>query len=474
LIGRASLPPRAESGAALLAVLVIIVVIAGSSASFIWFMNQQQTRAGARLRSAAALAVAEAGVHRALSVLESVAPDGSPGRIWRPAAYSDVVPEGPFEGRFTLSLTGQDDGAIVITSVGEVAGTTRRLRARVYLASPALLAGLYGTSHIRLERPPAATVVLSYGAGIGDRPWVHIAAGMGVWFATTDVSINDPSVAFAAGPGPVDAPDGSGSATQPRRPGPIRLLLANGADLMLGQGSGFQRVDVQQLRAMGVYLDGVVVRAESLPRLPVVDGAYYQSLAAGNTGNAALNEAAGRYLGDADLARKRDSLYSREEFEEVRTYLHAGVQSSGFRGVVYVKGVASVLAGQRIKIADGALVAEGTVHLGEGAELEVTHSAATRTLPGIITLGEGALVISRDARLRAHGIVYASGTISVAQGARVDIVGALLGDDGALSFRSVGASVVIRYDPAVMGTPGLRAKDDTPPVAWVAAWEELP
>ncbi len=183
---------------------------------------------------------------------------------------------------------------------------------------------------------------------------------------------------------------------------------------------------------------------------------------------------AGHYLGDADLARKQDSLYSREEFEEVRTFLRAGFQSAGLRGVVYVKGVAALLAGQRIRIADGALVAEGTVHLGEGAELEVTHSAATRTLPGIITLGEGALVISRDARLRAHGIVYASGTISVAQGARVDIVGALLGDDGALSFRSVAASVVIRYDPAVMGTPGLRAKDDTPPVAWVAAWEELP
>ena len=37
----------------------------------------------------------------------------------------------------------------------------------------------------------------------------------------------------------------------------------------------------------------------------------------------------------------------------------------------------------------------------------------------------------------------------------------------------VGA-IVIRYDPAVLGTPGLRVPVDAPVIAWVARWEELP
>ena len=462
-----------QAGMALLVVLAILMVVAGSSASFLWFMNQQQARAGTRYRSTAAMAVAEAGVHRALSILETVAPDGgSPGRAWRPPAHSEALPVGPLQGRFTVSLTDAADGAIVITSVGEVAGVTRRLRARVYLASPALLAALHGSSFVRLEKPPAATFILPYGAGIGDRPWIHIAAGQGIWFATTDVSINDPSVAFEAGPGPVDAPEGANSATTPPRPGPVRLLLARGAGLTLGQDH--RRVEVQQLRPLGVYVEGVVLRSEALPGLPEVDRAYYQTLAAANTDNAGLNEAAGQYLGDRDLARKRDSLYSAGQFEQLQAYLKAGLPPPRFQGVIYVRGKVSLLDGQRLQIADGALVTESTVHLIEGASLEVTHSAATRTLPGIIVLDNGALVVTQRARLRVHGLVYASRVIDVGDGARVDIVGAVLGSDRAHSFRNLAATVVIRYDPAVMGTPGLRVAADAPVVAWVAAWEELP
>src|SRR3990172_12575073 len=189
--------PRQEAGMVLLVVLMILLVVSGSSASFIWFMNQQQTRAGLRFRSAAALAVAEAGVYRVLSILETVAPGGrSPGRVWRDSAYAETMSVGPLEGRFTVSLTDEADGAIIVTSAGQVGGVTRRVRARVYLASPALLAALYGASEVRLERPPAATFLLPYGAGIGDRPWIHVAAGTGIWFATSSVSINDPSVSF--------------------------------------------------------------------------------------------------------------------------------------------------------------------------------------------------------------------------------------------------------------------------------------
>ncbi|MGH2404816.1 MAG: hypothetical protein ACRDGN_10170 [bacterium] len=455
---------------ALLAVIVILLAMTGVSASFIWFMNQQQTQAGLRLRTAAAMAVAEAGVHRALAIIESDAPDGSPGRAWRPSAYSEVLP-GARQSRFTVSIADDPDGTLLITSIGEVGGATRRLRARVFLASPALLAALHGRSFVRLEQRPAATFILPYGAGIGDRPWIHIAAGQGIWFATTEVSINDPSVAFEALPGPVDAPEGANSATTPPPPGPVRLLLARGAALTLGRDQ--RRVEVQQLRPLGVYVEGVVLRSEALPALPEVDRAYFQNLAIGNTGNAALNEVAGQYAGDRGLAGKRDSLYSVEQFERLQTYLKAGLQPPRLQGVIYVTGKVSILEGQRLHIADGALVAESTVHLIEGASLEITHSATTRTLPGIIVLDNGALVVTQRAQLRVHGLVYASRVIDVDDGARVDVVGAVLGDDRAHSFRNSGATVVIRYDPAVLGTRGLRVPEGARGVAWVAAWEEL-
>jgi hypothetical protein len=104
----------------------------------------------------------------------------------------------------------------------------------------------------------------------------------------------------------------------------------------------------------------------------------------------------------------------------------------------------------------------------------VTHSAATRTLPGILALDNGALVVAGQARLRVHGLVYASRMIDIGADAGVDIVGAVLDNDPDLSFRSFAGSVVIRYDPAVLGTPGLRVRHDAPVVTWIAAWEELP
>ncbi len=462
-----------EWGVALLAVVVLLLIITASSAVFIWFMNQQQTRSGVRYRSAAAMAAAEAGVHRALSILEMAAADGGgPGRTWRPASYQEPVQIGPLQGRFALSLADNPDGAIVVTSAGEVAGVTRRLRARVYLASPALLAALHGAGVVHLERPPAAIVILPYGAGIGDRPWIHIAAGRGIEFATSNISINDPATVFEAGPGPVDAPESAGNPTVVRVPGPARLLLARDAEMTLGEDH--QRVDVQQLRVMGVRLEGVVLHTEGLPVLPDVDRAYYKDAATANTRNAGLNETAGQYFGDGDLARKQDSLYTQPEFERLMAYLRAERSETPLRGVIYIKGGMWIRDGHRVHIADGALVVESTVYLGPGASFEVIHSTGTRTLPGIITLDNGALVVTKQARLRVHGLVYARRMVDIGRDARVDIVGAVLDNDSGLSFRSFGASVVIRYDPAVFGTPGLRLRGADPAAAWVAAWGELP
>jgi len=464
---------RQEAGMALLAVLVILLAVAGSSSSFIWFMDQQQTHAGKRYRATAAMAAAEAGVHRALSILESASPDdGSPGRTWRPAAYSETLQVGTLAGRFTLSLTDDDDGAVIVASEGQVGGVTRRLRARVYLASPALLAALNGASVVRFESERAGTLIVHYDAGTGDRPWVHVAAGQEIWLATTGVSINDPSGAFATGPGPRDTLGGAVPDIAGYRPGPVQLQLARGAELTLGDTH--HRVDVQQLRSMGVYLVGQVVQIDAKPGPPEVDRAFFQQRAARNLDNANLNEAAGKFFGDRDLADKRDSLYFRSEFEKVQTYLQAQRTPPALRGVIYVRDGVSLPDGSRLQLVEGALITDGSVNVGPGASLEVTHSPATRMLPGIIAFDTGTLVVAHGAHLRVHGLVYVNRVIDIGDGARVDIVGAVLGNDPGLSFRNHAATVVIRYDPAVLGTPGLRVPNGAPVVAWVASWEELP
>jgi hypothetical protein len=459
-----------ERGVVLVAVLVLVLVVAGSSVLFIAFMQRQQSQAGARLRSSMAMAVAEAGVHRALEILEGVAPDGtSRGRFWRTAAHVETVTVGSVDGRFTLSIVDSPDGAIVISSAGEVAGTIRRLRAHVYLSSPALLAALYGAGFVHLERPPAAVTILPYGAGIGDRPWIHVAAGKGIEFATADVSINHPAARFDSRPGPIDAPDARGQTTV-RAPGPARLLLARGADLTLGPER--RRVDIDQLRTAGVYVAGVVEYADALPAPPSVERVHYRTMAAANLTNQTVNKAAGRRFGDAYLERKADSVYTPDQLERVLDYVH-DAKAGSLRGVIYVSGGVSLMEGMQLEIADGALVAESTVYLGRDSAIEVTHSAGTRTLPGLVVLDGGALVLTSGARLRAHGLVYISGMIDLGRDTRVDIVGAVLGGDPELSVRSYASSVVIRYDPAIMGTPGLRVDDDAKAITWIAAWDEV-
>ncbi|MDR7481866.1 MAG: hypothetical protein QN183_11775 [Armatimonadota bacterium] len=453
-----------------MAVLVVLLLATGLSSSFVWFFQRQQTRAGIRYRSAVALAAAEAGVHRALGVLESVAPDGwSPGHLWRPHAHAEAYRIGALEARSVVSISEEADGALLVTGTGEAGGVTRRLRARVHLASPALLTGLYAASLVRLEERPAATVVLPYGRGIGDRPWIHIAAGQGVWFATGNVSINDPSVRLSVGPGPMDPP---GEPPDAPRAGPVRLLLARRAELTLGWDR--QRVELPFLRAAGIHVEGVVFRGEALPGLPEVDRAHYRARAGANRLNAPVHRAAGEFLGDVALADKPDSVYTPDELRRLLTYFRDARAVPRLAGVIYLQGGIELVGGQRLEITDGTLVAESTVHLIEGASLEILHSPATRTWPGLVVLDDGALLLAQGARLRVHGLVYVSRLLDAGDGVTVDVVGAVLAGDTRHSVRNRAATVVIRYDPAVMGTPGLRLPPGTQPVVWVASWEELP
>lgn len=468
-VGRAS----GQRGFALLVVLAIFLAVTFSSASFVWFMQQQQTRAGLKYRSTAAMTIAEAGIHRALHALETTTPAGdAAGRFWRPTAYSESMQVGPLDGRFTVSIVDTAEETIVITSTGEVSGVTRRLRAHVRLSAPALLASLNGAGIIRLERPPTATLSFPYATVIRDWPWIHFAAGRGFWLGASDVSINMQSAGIMIGPGPLDAATPEPGPMILGRPAPARLAMPRGAEITLAPGQ--RRVDPQDLRAMGVQIDGDIVRSDAFVQFPEVDRSFYQTLAADNVSNAQLNEAAGRFTGDDEFARKRDSLYSQREFEQLQTYLAARYLPGRFAGVIYVRGRVALPEGQQMHIVDGALVTEGSVLASAGSSLDITHSAATRTLPGIITLDAGPLVIARGATVRVHGLVYASRIIYVDENAHVDIVGSVLGNDPDLSFRNVSGLVVIRYDPAVLGTRGLRVAIGAPVVAWVSAWEELP
>lgn len=461
-------PRRADAGVVLLVVLIIFLIVGSSAASFVWFMNQLQTRAGVRHRSAAALEVAEAGIQRALSVLESTAPDGhSPGRPWRPAEYSEVVPVGKRTGRFTLSLVDADDGGVLVTSTGEVGGTERRLSARVFLASPAQLAGLHVASTIWLGEEPAATTIVAYGVASREWPWIHVAAGKALWFTTARVSLNDPSGVEATA-GPLETPGAPHDAVRLPTPDPVRVLLGSHAELTLGQNK--QRVNEQQLRIAGVRV-GEVLRAEAFPSVPRIHRRFFQAQAIANVANAELNEAAGKYVGDEDLARKHDALYSREHFEKVQMYLRAGVRRD-LRGIVYVRGAVAMADGEHLRIVDGSLIAEGLVRVGRDAFLETVHSPDTRALPGLL-VADGALAIAEGAHVRVHGLLLADRLIDIGARARLDVVGAVLGNDPTVSLRNLG-TMVIRYDSAVLGTPGLLVPEDTTVVAWVAAWEELP
>src|SRR5207302_1524974 len=168
-------------------------------------------------------------------------------------------------------------------------------RARVYLASPAQLAALYGGSIVRLEGPPAAVFILPYG-GV-DYPWVHIASGVGLWLAGADVAMNNPAVPFQAGRGPVDSPLEAQAAAAPPDLEPIRVWLGRGAGVRLDRYS--MQLTVDQLRAMGVNIDQIARASNRLPPVPEVDRAFYQSRAAGNTANADTNEAAGNASGSS-------------------------------------------------------------------------------------------------------------------------------------------------------------------------------
>jgi len=454
---------RGPAGQTLLVVLTIMLAVTVSAGSFIWYMNRQQARAGLRYRTVAALSLAQAGVRRALAVFEGTAPDGSPGRLWRPVGYEEVVAAGSLGGGFRLTVTPERDGAVVVTSDGTAGGVTRRLRARVYLASPALLAGVSAAGSVQVGAPSGAVTIVAYAAP-ADRPWVHIAAATEVWFFTADFPLNDAAAALPAGP--VDllpgASAGAGAAD------PVQLLL--GAEASLALGGDRRPVDPSALRAAGLRVEDPW-RPDPFPAIPGVDQDFYRDLAAANSANAEINRQAGELANDPDLRKKPDSFYDAEQFARVVRFLASRTDPPELRGILYVAGRVTIPPDVDLRLADGALVAGNTVKLEEGARFTVSHTAGTRRLPAVLVLGTGGLVLSAHAELLAHGLVYAAQTIEVTPDAGLRVVGAVASNDPGISVRVRGA-LTVRYDPAVLGTPGLRVAGRAPVTAWAAEWQE--
>jgi hypothetical protein len=71
-------------------------------------------------------------------------------------------------------------------------------------------------------------------------------------------------------------------------------------------------------------------------------------------------------------------------------------------------------------------------------------------------------------------LVLTSRLIAVEDEAYLEVVGALSSNDPDEAFVNFGGTVVIRYDPAVLGTRGLLLPRDQQPLAWIVSWEELP
>jgi len=460
---------RPEAGFALLVTLGIIMVVSGLSVSFIAFMNRAQTQAGERYRRTAAMAAAEAGVYRALQILEAVAPDGSLGRDWRPVDYSEVLQAGSPETRVTLSVSDGQGGAVLVTSTGQVSGVSRRLRARVHLASPALLAAVYSPGVIYIGEPPASVSVINYNEPFLQRPWAHIATGKGIWFTGPGVAIKGMRTQSDMLTRAPNTPVVRDMRIVSSSRDPVRLMLAGESELLVG---GVRR-NVEELRTVGVDIDGVVIRREVLPSLPHLNRSFYRSLAAANMKNAKYNEAAGRFFGDSELAEKRDSLYSEAQFARLHSYLRSVPPEAVLDGTIYVTGVVELLGSGRLRITDGALVCEGSLFVGGNVHLEIVHSVPTRTLPSVVTLDDGGLKVNSRGFLRVDGLVYSSGEIEF-DNSRVEVVGAILSADSNLGFRNSGSVVTIYYDSVILGTPALFVPKGSTIIAWVASWEELP
>ncbi|MGQ0571577.1 MAG: pilus assembly PilX family protein [Armatimonadota bacterium] len=442
---------RQQDGQALLMVVVVMLILQMFAGVFLARVSFEQRLAGGSTRSLAALYLAEAGLQKALWVLEEGKDLTLP--------YQEALGVGTFAIEALEHLPG---GLISVVVRGDAANVRRRLRVLARAGPPALAYGVYGQHSLRFDGR-ARTYLLPFRAGGGDcRCAGNLAASGEVRFESPHVLLNTfHGSRLPLRDGTIDdyALLGSSAVVDPAQ-GLVDLVLAGGARLT--SGIAHKPIELEELRR---YVGELGIRRLKVrPALqgPSFEVDQYRALAEANTANTLLNRAAAEAGGAAGLRVKPHSRYIAEEFETVLDYLKGGPRRA-LQGVVFVEGDVDLVEGDKLIIADGALVVEGDIVIGPGARLEVHHGPTARTLPGVVAWGKAAIDIEEEAVAVVDGLVLTDGDVVVFAGI-LDVIGAVT----ARNFVTKNGTVVVRYDAAVLATPGFQkiGKGLAVPVSW--------
>lgn len=452
---------RRESGQALVMVLVMMMIVQGVALAFLSRVNFEQRLAGASARSLAALYLAEAGVQKALQMLE----DGAIA-VHANGNFETLPGEPLGRGAFAIeAIEPSPGGQIAIVARGEVGGARRRVKVFVRLGPEALAYGVFAANNISLDGQ-SKTYLLPYRAGRGGcRCPGNLAAGAAIRFETVRVALNAfRGTRLVLREGAVtDRMLLESLPATPAGEGRIDLVLAGSAHLF--SGVEHAPVTLDKLRRDVANLGVRGVRSRPALAAPSLDLAALRVLAEANTANAALNKAAGEEGAEAGLRSKSHSRYTLEEFEILLDYLKDHPKHI-LRGMILVEGDVHLDEGMKVTITDGGLVAIGDIVVGEGARLEVRHGAAARGLPGIVAWEGGSIEIEEKAVAIADGLVLADRDVDVTEGV-LDVIGAV----AAKNVLNRDGTVVVRYDSSVLATVGVRRAGKG--VAEVLSWQEL-
>lgn len=442
-----------QRGQALLMVLIIMLIIQTIVWVFLSRVSTEQRLAGGSVRGLGAFYLAEAGVQKALRMLED-------GADWS-LPHEEVLGAGTFTVEAVESLPG---GLIGVVIRGDVGGARRRLRVVSRLGPQALAYGVFAQG-IAAFGGQSRTYVVPFRIGNGRRTG-DLAAGVEVRFDNPRTALNafrGSRLLLREGEVVDTALLDETTASDSTR-GALDVVLAGRAQLV--SGVAHKTVGLEDLKRQIPGLAIRRVRTRSPLAAPAVDLKAYKALAEANTANAALNGAAGLVAGESDLRGKKHSAYSVEEFEAILDYLRLRPRQA-LHGLIFVDSDVLLEEGDRLTIADGALVVEGDLDVEEHARLEVRHSQGSRALPGIVAWGEGSIQIEDNAVVIVDGLILAEWDVRVRAGI-LDVIGAV----AARNLSVTDGTVVVRYDSGVLATVGLKRTGKG--LAEPVSWQEIP
>ncbi len=444
---------RHQRGQALLMVLIIMLIIQTIVWVFLSRVSIEQRLAGGSVRGLGAFYLAEAGVHKTLRMLED-------GADWS-LPHEEVLGAGTFTVETVELLPG---GLTAIVVRGEVGGARRRVRVVSRLGPQALAYGVFAQG-IAAFGGQSRTYVVPFRIGNARRTG-DLAAGVEVRFDNPRTALNTfrgSRLSLREGD-VVDAALLDETLASDTARGAVDVVLAGRAQLVSGVAHKAVGLDdlKRHIPALGIRR----VRTRPALAAAAVDLKAYKALAEANTANAAINAAAGLVAGESDLRGKKHSAYDPHEFEAILDYLRLR-PGQALQGLIFVDSDVLLEDGDRLTIADGALIVEGDLDVEERARLEVRHSQGSRALPGVIAWGEGSIQIEDNAVVIVDGLMLAEWDIRVRAGV-LDVIGAL----AARNLLITDGTVVVRYDSGVLATVGLKriGKGLAEPVSW----QEIP